>query len=565
MKTLSLVILTLLALYNPKVEAEVTIHPMERAFEDLDNISLVKRDPLQDIDENLESYKELVKIFKEFQTYNLTLSTKLLDKVQNHNTLSGDDLYLIKRTFEIYFKLNSKMLDFGTLYQFSELSMAKTLSDTNIKLQMVKAHLIWLSSNALVMEHMEAIHKVLYATDGAFRRIFKTTIAESALSLTDKENIKKLASQMNRVTEIVESLKFSQQINLIRGLAPDIKLLLSEEPNALVILREITDNKIANDIARGRRDFKLPIMSTWDSVIGFFNKVSNSLSGIFGNIAGSIQWRKGHLFDNGPANKIAKNTLRPMDIILEKSPFVLTDKFIPGHFGHVAIYLGTKEQLESIGMWNHPSLIRYQKSIMAGKTILEAVRPGVRLNTVDAFMNIDEMSIVRKIDGLNSSAQIAEQITRGIDQIGKAYDFNFDITTLDKIVCSELIYIVFGHVHWMTAYRVGRPTISPDDIAEMLFQKNTRFKMIDNIFANKRNTLNHGNLTNLAPELDYELRSENGEVIKDPNDSTNSYWKKQTKCYNVNTASNGLHNRSNQATRACKTTYKEYYYEEAGI
>ena len=35
-----------------------------------------------------------------------------------------------------------------------------------------------------------------------------------------------------------------------------------------------------------------------------------------------------------------KQELRPFDILFEKTPFRLTDKFIPGHFGHVAIYIG---------------------------------------------------------------------------------------------------------------------------------------------------------------------------------------------------------------------------------
>ena len=53
----------------------------------------------------------------------------------------------------------------------------------------------------------------------------------------------------------------------------------------------------------------------------------------------------------------------------------------------------------------------------------------------------------------------------------------FDVSTLDKIVCSELIYITFGNVKWPTEYRLGRPTITPDDVAEILFEKNTKFQI----------------------------------------------------------------------------------------
>ena len=168
---------------------------------------------------------------------------------------------------------------------------------------------------------------------------------------------------------------------------------------------------------------------------------------------------------------MTKKDLQPLDILFEKSPFVLTDKFIPGHYGHVALYLGTQAQLEAIGMWDHPSIVPYQEQIASGFVILEAVRPGVRLTTLENFLNIDELTVVRKKDALDSPEIIREQITRGFEQIGKSYDFNFDISTLDKIVCSELIYIIYGHVNWTTRYRVDRPTVTPDDLGEILSKR----------------------------------------------------------------------------------------------
>lgn len=35
--------------------------------------------------------------------------------------------------------------------------------------------------------------------------------------------------------------------------------------------------------------------------------------------------------------------LQPLDILVEKSSFLISDKFIPGHFGHVALWLGMKK------------------------------------------------------------------------------------------------------------------------------------------------------------------------------------------------------------------------------
>jgi hypothetical protein len=250
-------------------------------------------------------------------------------------------------------------------------------------------------------------------------------------------------------------------------------------------------------------------------------------------------------------------TLKPMDILLEKSPFSLTDKFIPGHFGHAALYLGTKEQLENINMWNHPDIIPYQEEIISGKTILEAIRTGVHLTSIEEFNNIDEVTIMRKKDVLDSTPLLIESIKRGFDQIGKEYDFNFDVENLDKIVCSELIYLVFGQVHWPSKYRLGRASVTPDNIAEALFQKFTKFNMEQYIIAPEKDKFVNATLLDLAPEIGYELRAEDGTNIIDINNPLNTFWKKSEKCYTVNRDET-----NNITERQCKTIYTLEIYEE---
>lgn len=565
MKTLCLFILTFLVLYNPKVEAaagEIDIRPMDNYDLELSAIKISKKQPLLDIDENLSNFRELIYLYKNFQSYDTELTTKILEKIQNRNTLSGNDLYLIKRTFQTYYNFNLKILEFASLYHFKGTSISKSLASGRSKLPMVKAHLIWLTANIAIMEHTEAVHKILYLTDNEFRRIFKGSFSPSELSLEEKTTIKQLTDQINQLVETLENPRFAKQIILVRQTALEIKNSLGDDESAMSLVDEIQHNKVATDLAQGKKKFKLQIFGISDAIVSIFNKITNFLSGFFGNVAGSIHWRKGYLLENSAAIEIAKNSLRPMDIILEKSPFVLTDKLIPGHYGHVAIYLGTKTQLEDIGMWNHPDIVPHQDEIEAGNTILEAVRPGVRLNSVEGFMNIDEYTIMRKTDGLQSSAQVSEQISRGIDQLGKDYDFNFDISTLEKIVCSELIYIVFGHVNWPTEYRLGRPTVTPDDIGETLFMKNTRFKMTDYVLSTERHKIEKVGLSHLAEIYDYELRKENGDPVEDTKDPSNSFWKKETKCYKVSEEKGPSSKSSGIFSRFCKTKYKEFYYEE---
>lgn len=559
-------------LYNHKVESATTdnlqvglniYHPFEITEAEVEKLEVSRRNPLKDLDKNLHEYAHLIKIFSDFKKFDINLANSLLGKIKANNTFSGDDLYMIKNTFDIYYTINQKMLEFADTYQFRNTTMARTFGSPEIKKQMAKAHLVWLSGYLMALDHTQEIHELLYENDGGLRRVIKNIIDDKSLGKDGRDSLKLLGDLTNRVVSVGQSSKFIQQINLMREIEADVRKSLAEDTVALSLLDEIVNNPTSKEIARGKRKFKIHTYGFVDAVVNVINKITNALSGFFGNIAGSIKWRKGYLNGNQTAIDMTKASLRPMDMLLEKSSFVLTDKFIPGHYGHAALYLGTRKQLEEIGMWDHPSLQAYQAEIEAGKVILEAVRPGVRLTSIEDFFNIDEITVVRKADGISYEDVLNEQIKRGIDQIGKSYDFNFDISTLDKIVCSELLYIVFGNVNWPTHYRVGRPTITPDDLAEILFYKGTQFNVAKYIVSTERHRIELTNVHYLANIFNYELRAENGTPMTNVDDPTNSFWKKEEKCYTI--VSNSGEKESETRERVCKTTYKEFYYEEMGL
>src|SRR5690606_29067670 len=148
-----------------------------------------------------------------------------------------------------------------------------------------------------------------------------------------------------------------------------------------------------------------------------------------------------------------------------------TDRFIPGHFGHVAFWLGQPEELISftvqhegreIPLLDHPAMLPYLERFSQGKLVLEALRePGVTMNTLEHFMDIDDFLVLRS----SEVQEPGEKILTAVKQFGKPYDFNFDIETEEAIVCSELIYMVLDEVSWPTDRSMGRYTISPDHIA----------------------------------------------------------------------------------------------------
>ena len=153
-------------------------------------------------------------------------------------------------------------------------------------------------------------------------------------------------------------------------------------------------------------------------------------------------------------------------------------KLIPGHFGHVAIWVGTQKDLELLGVWellpglydeakdlygyNGPS---FQQLVKDGHNIIEALRPGVQINTFQHFLNIDDFAVIR-LKELDFNSKI-NFLVRAFEQIGKEYDFNFDVETDKKIVCSELAYVTFndGRINWPVEKQLGRRTISPDNVA----------------------------------------------------------------------------------------------------
>ena len=209
-------------------------------------------------------------------------------------------------------------------------------------------------------------------------------------------------------------------------------------------------------------------------------------SGLFGNSMGAVKFRKGHLLNNDLLNKKIISKLQPLDMITEKTPFILTDKFIPGHFGHNAIWLGTKKQLISLGMWDNPNIIPLRGMIEKGYSIIETDRSGTHLKKLDQFMNIDWFGIMRLKNSLNDFEYIKDVYHVAISQLGKTYDFNFDVETTNKLVCSELLYQSFGDITWPTERYIGRTTISPDNVASLIFYEGSPLSLAFYVLGNEK-------------------------------------------------------------------------------
>jgi len=211
-----------------------------------------------------------------------------------------------------------------------------------------------------------------------------------------------------------------------------------------------------------------------DSADEIFTNFFDSVSENIGNTAGLVETREGKLYKNNVITANVEVNLYPGDILVERTPFRLTDKLIPGYWGHIAVYIGTENDLKTMGIWDDINAT-YQQNIVDGKLIVEALRDGVQLNSVAHFLNVDDLAIM--YDNNETDVEKVLRIKRVINQLGKEYDFEYDIEDNSKIICSELVYITSLNIEWDTDSTVGINTISPDNVAIVSTHLDTVFSI----------------------------------------------------------------------------------------
>jgi hypothetical protein len=165
-----------------------------------------------------------------------------------------------------------------------------------------------------------------------------------------------------------------------------------------------------------------------------------------------------------------RSRLKPGDIVLERRNWYLSNAFLPGFWPHAALYVGTPEDLKRLGLDQDPDVRRraaeHAKADEHGETptILEAVSEGVILNTLSHSMHADHVVVFRP---RLTEKQIAEAIRRAFTHHGKAYDFEFDFFTSDKLVCTEVVYRAYEGMLKFNLVRVmGRDTLPALEIVK---------------------------------------------------------------------------------------------------
>lgn len=161
--------------------------------------------------------------------------------------------------------------------------------------------------------------------------------------------------------------------------------------------------------------------------------------------------------------------LEPGDILLERRNWYLSNPFLPGFWPHAALYIGTMDDLDKLGVLAHPAMQKHLAALRRPaddgrpRTILEAVSEGVVLMSATHSLHADYVAVLRPRLRLG---QIAHAIVQAFEHRGKAYDFNFDFDDREKLICTQLIYEAYrGMIDFKIVRVMGRNTLPALDIA----------------------------------------------------------------------------------------------------
>ena len=409
----------------------------------------------------IAAYQSLIEESFVYRSRSIEFAKQIKAKIKNEIPLSGADLQILNQGLITYLDLRKRLYRYAMMHEcWIDAIDANTRSAIK-PLPRLTGLMISLSA-ALTLYDNYLLAVSIYEEDTKLRRFlnsgdrgYKKGYAELAAvtlsynSINNRARVRKVMKFYEKQRKRFAAVKHNDQydyLNILIAQSPSYKLTRRFSPFRVL-----------------KHKVRFLDAMTGDTLVSLQKEGINIFSMVFGNTVGLIGSRKGKLYNNKTVISKVRNQLKAGDILLEKTPFRLTDKFIPGHWGHAAIWIGSEDELKVLGIWQNPLVKKYHKQIRRGNSVVEALRSGVVMSPLKQFMNIDDLGMLR-VHG-SQKKNIANIILLALRQVGKEYDFNFDVESSDKIVCSELIYITYTDITWPTENTLGRYTISPDNVA----------------------------------------------------------------------------------------------------
>jgi hypothetical protein len=172
-----------------------------------------------------------------------------------------------------------------------------------------------------------------------------------------------------------------------------------------------------------------------------------------------------------------REVLRPGDVLITRKEHALTNYFLPGYWPHAALFLGHQQQMEQLGICGHANVAPRWRRLLGGdatepRRVLEAMKDGVLIRSLASPCGVDAICVLRP---QLAEPEIAEALTRGLFHEGKSYDFDFDFSRSDRLVCTEVVYRSYdgvGGVQFQLTRRAGRMTLAAEDLIQMALDDN---------------------------------------------------------------------------------------------
>jgi hypothetical protein len=175
-----------------------------------------------------------------------------------------------------------------------------------------------------------------------------------------------------------------------------------------------------------------------------------------------------------------QSRLEPGDILIQRRNWHMTNIGIPGFWPHVALYVGTPEEIDAcfadLGfkpLDTIKALYPEAFAAMAKKDddgfpmrVIEAIRPGIVFQSLETSAKCDYLAVVRPN---LFKAEKFKALLAAFSHHGKSYDLNFDFTTDNALVCSELVYKAYrsaGTLPLEPEIINGRRLLPPNRLAE---------------------------------------------------------------------------------------------------
>ncbi len=156
--------------------------------------------------------------------------------------------------------------------------------------------------------------------------------------------------------------------------------------------------------------------------------------------------------------------LRPGDVFVTRRDYAFTNLFLPGYWPHAALYVGTADDRERLGI----ALDDERRERWSGeRVVLEALKDGVRFRPLAETLTCDAVVVLRP---RLAEAELARALERAAQHEGKGYNYDFDFFRADRLVCTAVVYRAydgFGELHFELQERAGRPTLAAEDLLRM--------------------------------------------------------------------------------------------------